>query len=88
MTRSSYKAPFLDPALLTPLLEEGSRSAHPIQTQSRSSIILPSMVGRTFLVHTGLRYGKVVVNSAMVGHKLGEYANTRTPRRKVKGKKR
>jgi len=87
MARSSYKAPFLDPALLAPLLEGGSRSAHPIQTQSRASIILPSMVGRTFLVHTGLRYGKVVVSPAMVGHKLGEYANTRTPRRKLKKKR-
>lgn len=79
MSRSLKKGPFVEPRLLERVIklnEEGSEDV--IQTWSRSSTIFPEMVGRTIAVHDGRRHVPVYVTESMVGHKLGEFAPTRT----------
>ncbi|MCR4318627.1 MAG: 30S ribosomal protein S19 [Planctomycetes bacterium] len=88
MSRSSKKGPFVDAKLMKKLSrqeEEGSNE--PIKTWSRSSTIIPEFVGRTFLVHNGRYHIKVYVTEDLVGHKLGEFAPTRTYRGHGKDKK-
>ncbi len=91
MARSSKKGPFVDEHLLEKVLkarETGSRK--PIKTWSRRSTIIPEMVGLTFAVYNGKVHVPVYVTEEMVGHKLGEFAMTRTfrghPEKKGKGK--
>ncbi len=79
MSRSSKKGPFIDPKLLKKVMVQkanGDKSA--IKTWSRACVISPDFVGHTFLVHQGKNFVEVFVNEAMVGHKLGEFAPTRT----------
>ena len=79
MARSLKKGPFVDLHLLKKAEEaqdKGTRA--PIKTWSRRSMILPEMVGLTIAVHNGKAHVPVLVNENMVGHKLGEFAVTRT----------
>jgi len=94
MPRSVHKGPFVDDHLLKKVIQArdtGSRKV--IQTWSRRSTIIPEMVGITFAVHNGKKFIPVFVTENMVGHKLGEFAPTRTfhghagDRKAKKGKK-
>jgi small subunit ribosomal protein S19 len=78
MTRSVWKGPFVDGYLLKKA--EASRASRnaAIKTWSRRSTILPQFVGLTFQVHNGNKFIPVFVTEEMVGHKLGEFAPTRT----------
>jgi small subunit ribosomal protein S19 len=79
MSRSSKKGPFIDPKLLSKVLKQkGAGNKTPIKTWSRACTISPDFVGHTFMVHNGKNFIEVYANEAMVGHKLGEFAPTRT----------
>jgi small subunit ribosomal protein S19 len=79
MSRSLKKGPFADLHLLKKVeVAAAGNSKKPIKTWSRRSMILPEMVGLTIAVHNGRLHVPVVVNENMVGHKLGEFAPTRT----------
>ena len=79
MPRSLKKGPFIDLQLLTKVeAANQSNSKRPIKTWSRRSMILPEMVGLTIAVHNGRLHVPVLVNENMVGHKLSEFAVTRT----------
>ncbi len=79
MARSIKKGPFIDDHLLKKILEATkTKSRKVIKTWSRRSTILPEMVGLTFAVHNGKKFLPVFVTENMVGHKLGEFAPTRT----------
>lgn len=82
MPRSLKKGPFIDPKLEKKVqaVKDGATKG-PIKTWSRSSTIFPSMVGLTFQVHNGRNFTAVFITEDMVGHKLGEFAPTRTFRR-------
>jgi small subunit ribosomal protein S19 len=79
VSRSTKKGPFIEPKLLR-RVEIVSRSQQKtvIKTWSRASTIMPQMVGLTIAVHDGRRHVPVYVTENMVGHKLGEFALTRT----------
>ncbi len=79
MGRSLKKGPFVDHNLLDKIakLDEAGRK-EPIKTWARSSTIAPEFIGHTFLVHNGRAHINVYVTEEMVGHKLGEFALTRT----------
>ena len=77
MPRSLKKGPFVDHHLQTKV-ETAVSNKKPIKTWSRRSMILPEMVGYTIAVHNGKNHIPVLVNENMVGHKLGEFALTRT----------
>ena len=81
MPRSIYKGPYVDGHLLKKV-EEASKSndRRPIKTWSRRSMVMPEMVGLTIAVYNGRQHIPVMVNEDMVGHKLGEFAPTRTYR--------
>lgn len=88
MPRSLKKGPFIDLHLLKKVeqaVEQNDR--RPIKTWSRRSMILPDMVGLTIAVHNGKQHVPVLVSEEMVGHKLGEFAATRTYRGHVADKK-
>lgn len=79
MPRSVKKGPFVDAHLLTKARAAQERNdRRPIRTWSRRSMIVPSMVGLTIAVHNGRQHVPVLVSENMVGHKLGEFALTRT----------
>lgn len=81
MPRSLKKGPFIDHHLLNKVnqaVETNDRK--PIKTWSRRSTVFPEMVGLTIAVHNGKQHVPVLVNENMVGHKLGEFALTRTYR--------
>ena len=79
MARSLKKGPFLDLHLLKKVeATAAAGSKRPIKTWSRRSMIVPEMVGMTIAVHNGKAHVPVLVNENMVGHKLGEFAVTRT----------
>lgn len=79
MGRSTKKGPFVDAKLLKKLEQrEVSRSKDPIKTWARRSTIAPEFIGYTFLVHNGRAHVSVYIQEDMVGHKLGEFAPTRT----------
>ena len=79
MGRSVKKGPFVDGHLLEKILAmENSAEKRAIRTWSRRSTILPEMVGHTIAVHNGKCFVPVYVTENMVGHKLGEFAPTRT----------
>ncbi len=81
MGRSVKKGPFVDRKLLKKVLKQrDSGSKEPIRTWSRSCIIIPEFVSQTFMVHNGKIFHKLVIMEDMVGHKLGEFAPTRTYR--------
>ena len=79
MSRSTKKGPFVDEKLLTrieAMNESGKKQM--VKTWSRSSTVFPEMVGHTIAVHDGRRHIPVFITESMVGHKLGEFAPTRT----------
>ena len=79
MSRSLKKGPFVEPRLLDRVIamnEAGDKKV--IKTWSRSSTIFPDMVGHTIAVHDGRKHVPVYVTESMVGHKLGEFAPSRT----------
>jgi len=79
MSRSIKKGPFVDAHLLKKVdAATGGREKKPIKTWSRRSTILPEFIGLTFAVHNGRQHVPVYINENMVGHKLGEFALTRT----------
>ena len=79
MTRSLKKGPFVDHHLVAKADKAvTTKDKKPIKTWSRRSMILPEMVGLTLAVHNGRQHVPVLVNENMVGHKLGEFAATRT----------
>jgi small subunit ribosomal protein S19 len=79
MTRSVWKGPFVDGYLLKKAdVAQGSPRKEVIKTWSRRSTIMPQFVGLTFGVHNGQKHVPVSVSEDMVGHKLGEFAPTRT----------
>ncbi|AXI03234.1 MAG: 30S ribosomal protein S19 [Aquirhabdus sp.] len=81
MPRSLKKGPFVDAHLLAKVeAAVASNTRKPIKTWSRRSMILPDMVGLTLSVHNGRNHVPVIVSEQMVGHKLGEFAPTRTYR--------
>ena len=79
MGRSLKKGPFVDQNLLQKIsrLDSANRK-EPIKTWARRSTISPDFIGHTFLVHNGRHHINVYVSEEMVGHKLGEFAPTRT----------
>ena len=79
MGRSIKKGPYVQPVLLKRVLEMNeSGEKRVLKTWSRSSTIFPDFVGHTFAVHDGRKHVPVYVTEDMVGHKLGEFAPTRT----------
>ncbi len=87
-SRSSKKGPFIDHHLLAKVLKASeSQSRKPIKTWSRRSMIIPEMIGLTIAVHNGKVHVPVFVSENMIGHKLGEFALTRTFRGHAADKK-
>ncbi len=81
MPRSLYKGPFVDTHLMKKVeAASASGERRPIRTWSRRSMIVPEMVGLTIAIHNGRQHVPVLINEDMVGHKLGEFAPTRTYR--------
>ncbi len=88
MPRSIKKGPFIDLHLLKKVDEAlESKSKKPIKTWSRRSMVFPDMVGLTIAVHNGKQHVPVYITENMVGHKLGEFAVTRTYRGHAADKK-
>ena len=86
MSRSLKKGPFVQPRLLARIRvmnEAGEKRV--IKTWSRASTIFPEMVGHTIAVHDGRKHVPIFISESMVGHKLGEFALTRTFRGHIKG---
>lgn len=79
MARSIKKGPYVEESLMRKVEAAGDSGSHKvIKTWSRRSTILPEFVGMTFAVHNGKKFIPVFVSENMVGHKLGEFAPTRT----------
>lgn len=79
MGRSLKKGPFVDPKVYAKVEKMNQRGAKDaIKTWARRCTIIPEFVGHTFMVHNGKQHVKVFVSEEMVGHKLGEFAPTRT----------
>jgi small subunit ribosomal protein S19 len=88
VARSIKKGPFVDHHLLKKVQEASqSGSKRPIKTWSRRSMILPEMLGLTIAVHNGRQHVPIFITENMVGHKLGEFALTRTFRGHIADKK-
>lgn len=88
MGRSIKKGPFVDQHLMDKIVKaKETQSKTPIKTWSRRSMILPEMVGLTIAVHNGRQHVPILVTENMVGHKLGEFAVTRTFRGHAADKK-
>lgn len=88
MPRSLKKGPFIDLHLIKKVevaIEKKDR--RPIKTWSRRSMVMPEMIGLTIAIHNGRQHVPVLINEEMVGHKLGEFAVTRTYRGHVADKK-
>ena len=79
MPRSVKKGPFVDHHLMKKVEEAvATNNKRPIKTWSRRSMVVPEMVGLTIAVHNGRQHVPILINENMVGHKLGEFAVTRT----------
>ncbi|MGR8947253.1 MAG: 30S ribosomal protein S19 [Gammaproteobacteria bacterium] len=88
MPRSIKKGPFIDHHLLKKVEQaRESNDKRPIKTWSRRSLVLPDMVGLTIAVHNGRQHMPIYISENMVGHKLGEFAPTRTFRGHIADKK-
>ncbi len=88
MPRSVKKGPFIDHHLAKKVeVAVSSNVKRPIKTWSRRSMVLPDMVGLTIAIHNGRQHVPVMVTDNMVGHKLGEFAPTRTFRGHAADKK-
>ncbi|HKJ26179.1 MAG TPA: 30S ribosomal protein S19 [Anaerolineales bacterium] len=89
MGRSLKKGPFVDPKLLKRIETMNDKNEKKvIRTWSRASTIFPQMVGHTIAVHDGRRHVPIYITENMVGHRLGEFAPTRTFRGHVQEKRR
>lgn len=89
MTRSLYKGPFIEYKLIQKIEKLNAQNIkNTIKTWSRSSTILPEMVGHTIAVHNGKQHFPVFVSDQMVGHKLGEFVPTRNFRSHIKNDRR
>ena len=89
MPRSLKKGPFVDDHLLRKVSTQNeANTKQVIRTWSRRSMIVPAMLGHTIAVHDGRKHIPVFVTEAMVGHKLGEFAPTRTFRGHIKDDRR
>lgn len=78
MSRSVKKGPYIDEKLMKKVLKQKESGANePIRTWSRSCTIAPEFVSHTFMIHNGKIFQKLFVTDDMVGHKLGEFAQTR-----------
>ena len=81
MGRSVKKGPFIEASLMKKIVAQNEAgSKHVIKSWSRASTIFPEMVGHTIAIHDGRKHVPVYVSEDMVGHKLGEFAPTRTYR--------
>jgi small subunit ribosomal protein S19 len=81
MPRSLHKGPFVDLHLMKKVeAAVATNEKRPLRTWSRRSMVIPDMVGLTIAVHNGRQHVPVFINEDMVGHKLGEFAPTRTYR--------
>ena len=79
MARSIKKGPLIDHHLAKKVADSiETNNKRPIKTWSRRSMILPDMVGLTIAVHNGRQHVPILINDQMIGHKLGEFAPTRT----------
>ncbi len=88
MPRSIRKGPFVDHHLAKKVDEAvAQNNKRPIKTWSRRSMVLPEMVGLTIAIHNGRQHVPVIISENMVGHKLGEFALTRTYRGHTADKK-
>ena len=88
MPRSIKKGPFVDHHLAKKIQDAvENNEKRPIKTWSRRSVVLPDMIGLTIAVHNGRQHMPVFINENMVGHKLGEFAPTRTFRGHIGDKK-
>ena len=88
MPRSLFKGPFVDTHLLKKVeTAAANNERRPIKTWSRLSMVMPEMVGLTIAIHNGRQHVPVLINEDMVGHKLGEFAPTRTYRGHAADKK-
>lgn len=88
MPRSLFKGPFVDTHLMKKVeTAAANNERRPIKTWSRRSMIVPEMVGLTLAIHNGRQHVPVLINEDMVGHKLGEFAPTRTYRGHAADKK-
>ena len=88
MTRSLKKGPFIDLHLMKKVqVAAEANDKRPIKTWSRRSMVSPDMIGLTIAVHNGRQHIPVSINEDMVGHKLGEFAATRTYKGHVADKK-
>lgn len=88
MGRSLKKGPFVSDSLLSKIEKLNAKNdKQVIKTWSRASTVIPDMVGHTIAVHNGRQHVPVYVSEQMVGHKLGEFAPTRTFRGHAKGDK-
>jgi small subunit ribosomal protein S19 len=88
MSRSEKKGPFVDEKLYRKVqLQNASGTKEPIKTWARACTVVPEFVGHTFMIHNGKQHMKIFVTEDMVGHKLGEFAATRTFRGHAGSKK-
>lgn len=88
MARSLKKGPFVEPSLVEKVEKLNAQNQkRVIKTWSRASMITPEFVGHTFAVHNGMKFIPVYITENMVGHKLGEFAPTRTFRGHAKAEK-
>lgn len=88
MPRSLKKGPFIDLHLLKKVEEASAKNdRRPIKTWSRRSMVSPDMVGLTIAIHNGRQHVPVLISEDMVGHKLGEFAATRTFKGHIADKK-
>jgi small subunit ribosomal protein S19 len=86
--RSIKKGPFVDEALMVKVVEMNRRGEKKvIRTWSRRSTVVPEMVGHTIAVHDGRKHVPIYISESMVGHKLGEFAPTRTFRSHARGER-
>ena len=88
MSRSEKKGPFVDEKLFRKVQKQAEAgSKEPIKTWARACTVVPEFIGYTFMVHNGRQHMKVFITEDMVGHKLGEFAATRTFRGHAGSKK-
>lgn len=86
MSRSAKKGPFVDERLMKRIEQMNAAGQKKmVKTWSRASTVFPDMVGHTIAVHDGRKHVPVFISESMVGHKLGEFALTRTFRGHIKG---
>jgi len=86
LSRSAKKGPFVDERLLKRIADmNAAGQKKTIKTWSRASTVFPDMVGHTIAVHDGRKHVPIFISESMVGHKLGEFALTRTFRGHIKG---